>query len=205
MVLEKHTRIRIDLEVIVNLIDDRSKVLDLGCGEGELLEALIREKHCTGHGVEIHNQLICGCIEKGVDVIHGDIDEGLGDYPDQFFDFVVLSRTLQVVHKPDILLKEIVRVGRMGIVSFPNFGHLSIRSQIFLNGRMPVTQTLPFEWYNTPNIHLLTVKDFIDYCKKHSLKIIKQIYIGKREKSHIFINLLPTLFAEQAVFMITRK
>lgn len=204
MVPEKLTRIRFDLEVILACIDDHSKVLDLGCGEGELLEALIQKKECVGHGVEIHDRLICSCIEKGVPVIHGDIDEGLGDYPDQFFDFVVLSRTLQVVHKPDTLLKEIVRVGRMGIVSFPNFGHLFVRSQLFFEGRMPVTKTLPFEWYNTPNIHLLTVKDFKTYCKKKSLKIINQIYIGKSEKGRIFINLFPNLFAEQAVFIIQK-
>lgn len=204
MVPDKQTRIRIDLAIIVNLIDNHSKVLDLGCGDGELLEVLIRDKQCTGHGIEIHNQLICSCIEKGVDVIQGDIDDGLGDYPNQFFDFVVLSRTLQVVHKPDNLLNEIVRVGHMGIVSFPNFGHFSIRSQIFFKGQMPITQKLPFEWYNTPNIHLLTIKDFKDYCKKHSFKILKQIYIGKREKSHILINLFPNLFAEQVVFMIQK-
>jgi methionine biosynthesis protein MetW len=198
---QAESHIRIDLKLIADLIPQNSTVLDLGCGEGDLLDKLIKEKHVYGHGVEIFDEYICACIEKGVPVIHADLDEGLGDYPDQFFDFVILSRTLQVVKKPVQILKEIVRIGKTGIVSFPNFGLWKIRCQLFLQGKMPKTKLIPHQWYDTPNIHLSTIKDFEIFCEQEHFKIKKEVFIGNTFLSR----LLPNLFAELAIFSLQKN
>lgn len=188
---------------IVNLIHPESKVLDLGCGKGELLETLIKKKNVIGHGIDINEENIIECIKKGVSVFQGDIDEGLLEYKEQSYDYVILSQTIQVVHKPLFVIKEMLRVGKKGIICFPNFAHWKIRWQLLFNGQMPKTKTLPFEWYDTPNIHHLTITDFKQACTKHSIKILEEIPLSRSKQR----NALPyrwwsNLLAEDALFVI---
>ncbi len=198
-------QIRLDLQLIANLIEDDSRVLDLGCGTGDLLLKLVNEKNIRGHGVEIDVKNILSCVEKGVPVIQADMDAGLGDYPDNSFDYVILSQTLQAVKKPHIILKEMLRVGQTGIVSLLNFGCWNVRSQLFLSGKMPRTKTLPYEWYNTPNIHLTTIKDFKNLCDKQNITVKRQINLSQSRKGGILVNLFPNLFANMAIFIIQNK
>jgi methionine biosynthesis protein MetW len=202
MTPQKLLHIRLDLELISELVAENSTVLDLGCGTGDLLFKLLKEKNVQGHGVEIFDQYIYACVDKGVPVVHADLDEGLDDYPDKSFDHVILSRTLQVVRKPHQILKEMLRVGKIGIVSLPNFGFWKVRSQLFFKGKMPVTKILPYEWFDTPNIHLGTIKDFKIFCEKENIKIKKQIYIGMDQNGKRLAGLFPNLFAELAIFVI---
>ena len=195
-------KIRLDFEIIAGLIAPQSRVLDLGCGEGELLAKLIEEKGCRGHGIEIEDKNICICVEKGVPVVHADLDTGLHDYPDASFDYIVLSRTLQVVKRPDFILKEMLRVGKECIVSFPNFSALRVRSQLFFLGHMPVTRNLPYHWYDTPNIHLLTIRDFKAFCKKENIGILKQINLGSERKGGFLPDRFPNLFSHLSIFKI---
>lgn len=202
MPYKKYTRIRFDLEIIAGMIENNSTVLDLGCGPGDLLNKLIHEKKCVGHGVEIYEEYILECVGKGVPVIYSDLDEGLGDYGDKSFDFIILSRTLQVVHRPHLILNEMLRVGRVGIVSFPNFGYWRVRSQLFFLGRMPVTKDLPYQWFDTPNIHLLTIEDFKKLCRDNHIKILTQISLGDATRGGVLARCFPNLFAKQAIFKV---
>jgi methionine biosynthesis protein MetW len=196
--------IRIDLQIIADLIPQAGRVLDLGCGDGDLLHKLIKEKQIQGHGVELHNEHIYQCIAKGVPVVQGNLDEGLSDYQNGSFDYVILSRTLQEVHKPVVILREMVRVGRIGIISFPNFGYWRTRLQLFFQGRMPVTKTLPHQWYDTPNIHLVTVKDFKIMCGKENIRIVNQINLTAGRQRALG-KLWPNAFAELVVFVLEKK
>jgi methionine biosynthesis protein MetW len=193
---------RLDYRIITELIQKGSRVLDLGCGNGELLAMLVEEKAAIGQGVEISEEGINACIAQGLNVIQGDLDEGLADYADHSFDYVVLNQTLQVVHKPDLVLKEMIRVGKQGIVGFPNFAHWAVRGQLFFKGMMPRTPELPFEWFNTPNIHLLTIRDFERFCRGQGIQINRKIYIkGRRSVS---ANFLPNLLAQTAIYVISQ-
>lgn len=192
---------RFDLEFIANLIEPRSRVLDLGCGDGSLLKLLVDQKQVTGRGVEISNEGIRECVRKGLTVYHGDLDEGLDDYPDRSFDYVILSQTLQTVHKPFLVLEEMLRVGRIGIVSFPNFGYWKVRWQLAVTGRMPKTDLLPYEWYDTPNIHLLTTKDFLAFCSVHGFEIDRAFYFTDKKP----VKMLPNLLARLAVFVVSKR
>lgn len=192
---------RIDLHLIADLVEVRSRVLDLGCGDGSLLKLLVDRKQVVGRGVEISDDGVRECVRKGLSVYHGDLDEGLGDYPDDSFDYVILSQTLQAVHRPELVLREMSRVGRIGIVSFPNFGYWKIRWQLLTSGRMPKTDYLPYEWYDTPNIHLLTVKDFHDFCASHALVIDRALYLTNGWQ----VKVLPNLLAKLAIFVVRRR
>ncbi|MBN2009456.1 methionine biosynthesis protein MetW [candidate division KSB1 bacterium] len=205
MPLKAYHSPRPDLDFIAELIAPDSSVLDLGCGAGELLQKLLKEKNVQGHGVEIFDQFIYSCIEKGVPVIQADLDEGLDDYPNKSFDYVVLSRTLQVVHKPHIILKEMLRVGKTCIISVPNFGYWRIRLQLLLRGRMPVSKALPYEWYDTPNIHLSTVLDIQKYCAAENITIKGQTYLIKNGRGGLLVRLFPNIFSELAIFVIERN
>lgn len=171
---------RLPYSQIVDLVDRGSSVLDLGCGDGRLLERLIRERGAHGRGVEIEETLIRECIAKGISVFQGNLDEGLQDYDSQTYDFVILNQTLQVVHNPVLLLQEMVRVGRRVIVGFPNFAFLVNRIQLAVFGKMPKHKSLPYEWYNTPNIHLCTHRDFRRLCREMNIRVHREICMNGR-------------------------
>ncbi len=191
---------RIDLRLIAELVRPGSTVLDLGCGDGELMELLVRERGVTARGVEISEELVYRCIARGLSVHHGDLDEGLEDYPAGAFDYVILSQTLQAVHKPRELLLDMLRVGRLGIVSFPNFAHWGARLDLAVRGRMPVTVDLPHEWYDTPNIHLTTIRDFHRLCRREGISIVRAIYLSGDRR----VSLLPNILARTALFVVKR-
>lgn len=174
---------RPDLDVISDLIAPGARVLDLGCGDGGLLDHLIHEKGCHGYGVEISHEGVHECIARGVPVVEADIDQGLRDVDDDAFDVVVLSQTLQAVHRPTVAIDEMMRVGREGIVSFPNFAHWPLRRQMLIRGRMPKSNVLPFEWYETPNIHLCTIRDFEDLARRRGLAIARRILLAADGRS----------------------
>jgi len=185
--------------VILKWVRRDSSVLDLGCGEGALLDLLVREKSVRAQGIEIDEQAIYLCVAKGLSVFHEDIDHGLSDYSDQSFDYVVLSQSFQQVKNPDIVLKEALRVGRQVIVGFPNFAHFLARLQIFFKGKTPVTPSLPYAWHDTPNLHFLSISDFIEYCRQRKIKIEKAVFTGKNKG----VKLFPNLFALTGFFLIS--
>ncbi|MCL4498652.1 MAG: methionine biosynthesis protein MetW [Chloroflexi bacterium] len=191
-------RRRIDYDVILNIVERKSRVLDLGCGSGDLLSLLIKTNQVIGYGMELEEEKVYDCIARGLSVHHGDIDDGLRDYPDHSFDYVILSLTLQAVRKPQFVIEEMLRVGTRAIVSFPNFAYLPIRLQLGLNGRMPVTSDLPYNWYDSPNIHHTTVKDFWSFCDESSIKVRDAHYFGSRGR----VKTLPNLRAHSALFVL---
>jgi methionine biosynthesis protein MetW len=184
--------LRPDLQYIANWIPPQSRVLDLGCGDGELLAWLAAQKEVSGYGVEIDVNGVVGCVANGVNVIQSDMESGLSTFEDHSFDYVVLSLTIQAMHNIEGILQEMVRVGKTGIVTFPNFGFWENRWQILM-GRMPVSETIPFEWYNTPNIHFCTVNDFAKLLNKLGLKIDHQLVLNQGEKVEFLPNLLGSL------------
>jgi methionine biosynthesis protein MetW len=198
--------IRADFKEIARIVEVGSRVLDLGCGAGELLDILVKYKGADARGVEIAEENVMACIGKGLTVFQGNLDEGLRDYETNSFDYVILNLTLQVVHKPLFVLEEMLRVGKKALVGFPNFGHWPFRLKLLVTGRMPRTKALPYEWYNTPNIHLLTIKDFVAMCKGKKFEILRSIYMlggtGTRGRTTKF---LPNLLADYALFELARK
>ena len=196
---------RPDLRIIFELIEPSSSVLDLGCGNGDLLKRLIDEKDVQGHGIEVVDDYVLECVAKGVPVVHSDLDDGLDDYPDNSFDYVILSQTIQQVHNPDVTLREMLRVGKTGIVGLLNFGYWRVRHYLAFQGEMPKSKVLPYEWYNTPNIHLSTIDDFRRLCADAGYDIIKQVNVTNRKRGQFLPNLLPNSFAELAVFVLEIK
>ena len=195
---------RFDQDVIVGLIPEGSRVLDLGCGNGELLAKLKRKGILDISGVEIDNRCIAACVRKGLTVFHGDIDEGLDDYDDASLDYVVLNQTLQVIHKPTLVIDEMLRVGHKAIVSFPNFGYYKVRWHLLRKGQMPKVDILTRDWYDTPNIHLLTISDFEAFCSKRHITI--EHCIGLRScATGRTVNHFQNLFSQVGIFMITSK
>jgi methionine biosynthesis protein MetW len=194
--------LRPEYEIIVSIIQKGSSVLDLGCGEGELL-ALIRQNKEIGkaQGIEIDEKAIYKCVERGLSVFHGDIDSGLAEYDDNSFDYVILNQTFQQVKKPDIVLEEAMRVGRRVIVGFPNFAYYKARYHLAVRGRAPITRSLPYQWYDTPNIHFLSISDFINYCKTRKIRIEESFYLGKEKPLKVF----PNLRALLGIFVITKN
>jgi len=160
-------------EWIEREIEPGTTVLDLGCGEGDLLHRLMRDKGIRGQGVEIDLHAVVRCVARGVPVLQADLDVGLREFPDHSFDYVVLEETVQTLHQPLAVLSDMLRVGRRGIVSFPNFGHWRVRLALALDGRMPVTPTLPYHWYDTPNIHLFTLQDFLDWTATAGARVVR--------------------------------
>ena len=168
--------LHLNYSIITDMIEENARVLDLGCGNGELLKLLKENKKVKGNGIEISQKEVIQCLEKGLSVIQGDIDEGLKQFPDKYYDYVILNQTLQSVLNPHYVMEEMLRVGKKCIVSFPNFAYWRVRCNFFFTGNMPKSKVLPFEWYDTPNIHLLTIKDFFEYAKKNNITILEGIY-----------------------------
>ena len=192
--------IRIDHKYIIDMIAPNSHVLDLGCGDGTLLDLLIKHKDCRATGIEINEQEIYKCVERGVTVSHGDIDSGLEDYSDKRFDYVILNESLQEILSPEKVIAEALRVGKRVIVGIPNFCNLSARLQILLFGQVPVTVGLPYKWYNTPNIRFLSIKDFRYFCAERGITIERERALGIHKEVFIKRN----LFAYSAIFLIKK-
>ena len=197
---------RADRDIIESIVPRGSSVLDLGCGDGGLLAELAEKKGVIGRGVDIDWQNLIRGMERGLSVYQGDLDEGLTDFPDASFDYVILNQTLQVITKPRKVIREMLRIGEYGIVGFPNFGNWNLRLSLLLHGRMPKSETLPFEWYDTPNIHPLTILDFREFCTIEGIRIIREEYFifGKWRYSSV-INPLANVLALNGMFVITRN
>jgi methionine biosynthesis protein MetW len=191
---------RSDYAIIGDIVEPDSRVLDLGCGEGELLEWLAIHKRVDARGVELSGPMVQRAIARGVSVFQCDIDQALADYPDQAFDYVILSQTLQETYRPRQVLREMLRVGRRGIVAFPNFGHWRVRLSMLISGRAPRTRLFPYEWHESPNIHFLTVEDFEDLARKEGLTIERRYFLAGHRK----IGMLPNLLTETAVYLVSR-
>lgn len=202
----KNNAIRFDLQLLASWIEPGSRVLDLGCGEGDLLFYLKTQKGIDGKGIEQDEAKVVRCIERGLSVLQGDMNEEIEDFPDQAFDTIVLSQTLQQVYEPDRLIRSILRIGRNGIVSFPNFSHWRIRIQLLLTGYAPVTPQLPYQWYDTPNIRVITIKDFEQFSKQVGFQIVKSAAINTREQGKWgrTITALANLRATYGIFQIKR-
>lgn len=199
------SELRADLQIISEWITPGSRVMDLGCGDGTLLKHLKETHKVKGYGLEIDIDNIVKCVESGVNVIQADLDEGLSDFEGEPFDFVVMTQALQAVKHPDRLINEMLRVGREGIVTFPNFGHISSRLQLAFGGHMPVTKTLPSYWYNTKNIHLCTLTDFERLCKDNDIHILQRTVVDRSHKAGLGMKLLPNLLGEIAIYRFKRK
>ena len=200
---QKAKYIRADRDIITKLIPENAVVLDLGCGDGSLLDILVDKKNVTGRGIDIDEKNIVRCVERGLSVCHADLDKGLGDYPNGSYDYVILNQTLQVVNNPDMIIREMLRVGKYGIVGFPNFGYWQVRLKFLAGGRMPKTSMLPFEWYDTPNIHSLTIDDFRDFCREGNITIEhEEFYICGRWLSSPVWRPMANVFALNGMFVI---
>jgi len=200
-------KLRGDLEVVANMVEPGSRLLDVGCGDGALLDYLIHEKGVDGRGVELSMEGVNACVSQGLSVIQGDADTDLDDYPDGAFDYVVLSQTLQATRAPRDVLGNMLRIGRRAIVSFPNFGHWRVRVSLMFEGRMPVTNALPHHWFDSPNIHSCTIKDFIHLCAELGIEIERSIALNHRgARRRIRFNVaLANLAGEQAVFLLAKE
>lgn len=199
------SELRPDLAIISEWIEPGSRVLDLGCGDGTLLDYLRHERDVDGYGLEIDPDNVVACVQRGVSVIQSDLDAGLTDYfDDNSFDYVVMTQTLQAMHYPSRLLREMLRVGRQGIVTFPNFGHWQSRMQLALGGHMPISRALPNQWYDTPNIHLCTLKDFEQLCSELNIAILQRNVVDTAHRSNIAMTLFPNLLGELALYRFQR-
>ena len=195
---------RIDLELITSLVDKETRVLDIGCGNGELLESLIRRRKVIGQCLELKQERVNQGVAKGLSAIQGDADRDLGLYPSQSSDCVILSQTIQATGQPKLILNELIRIGKKAIVSIPNFGYWKIRLSLAVNGKMPITKKLSHNWHDTPNIHLCTILDFINLCEELNIKIEKTIILSsKKTKSYKGTpNKFSNLLSEEAIFLI---
>ncbi|MHC4657775.1 MAG: homoserine O-acetyltransferase MetX [Planctomycetota bacterium] len=200
---EQAHRARVDYELIESLIEPKSTVLDVGCGDGELLANLVRDKNIRGEGIELDQDLVLDCVCRRLPIIQQDIEDGLGYYGDNSFDYVILSQTLQTVNNPEKVFKELLRVGKKVIVSFPNFAHWKCRAQMFFAGKAPVTKQLPFDWHNSPNIHFLSIKDFDRFCRKLNVRVKRKTPLIKTRISPV--RFAPNLFAEQAIYVTSKE
>ena len=193
---------RKDLLLISSWIKPSSKVLDLGCGDGQLLKILKEKNGTKGYGVDNNIDNIKKSLKNNVNVLQIDLDTGLSEFNSNSFDYVVLAQSLQVIKKPKLLIDEMLRIGNEIIVSFPNMGHWSSRLNLLLDGKMPVTKNLPYTWYETPNIHLCTISDFINFCEENNYQILERSITNDKQKSNFFIKIMPNLFGQIATFRI---
>jgi methionine biosynthesis protein MetW len=193
----------IGYDLILKEVPEHARVLDLGCGEGDLLSLLVTEKNIEAHGVEISQSGVAECVKKGLFVSHGDIDEGLANYKDNSFDYVIINQTLPNTRNPEFVMKEIMRIGKRSIVSFPNFVYLPIRFQMLFKGTLPTTKALPFSWYDSPNFHFISIRDYRDYCKARGYPIKKEMHFKeKADGRSSVVSLMPNVFAEYGLFIL---
>ena len=195
---------RADLAIIQHWIEPNTRVLDLGCGDGTFLWHMQKEKNIQGCGLEIDHQLINDCLCKGVNVIEQDLDKGLPNFDTGSFDTVLLAQTLQALQRPDLLVEEMLRVGKRCIITFPNFGYWRYRFYLMFRGRMPVSDALPFEWYNTPNLHFCTIKDFDEYCRRKNIRVLDRTVVDFKHRTSLLMGLNKNFFGINAIYHITR-
>lgn len=195
---------RADLEIIADWIQPKARVLDMGCGDGELLHHLAHHKSVDGLGLEIDHDNITDCIARGVNVIDKNLDEGLASIDDSTFDNVVMTQALQVMHRPDFIVEEMLRIGNEGIVTFPNFAHWRARFYLAFRGRMPVSKFLSYSWYDTPNIHFCTFKDFEELCIERNIRIIERTVVDNEHRQRWWHKVWPNMMGEIAIYRITR-
>ena len=199
--------LRPDLAAIADMIPPGTRVLDIGCGDGSLLEYLVRGKGVDGRGLELIQHNVNQCVARGLSVVQGDADTDLSEYPSGIFDVVILSQTIQATEKPSYVLRELLRIGKHVIVSFPNFGHWRVRLSLLISGRMPVTKTLGHSWHNTPNIHLCTISDFLALAHQTGAKIEKALALIDNQRTRVMHPSAwgPNIFAEGAIFLLAKK
>jgi methionine biosynthesis protein MetW len=197
---------RVDLLLIAEMVTPGARVLDIGCGDGTLLRLLAEKRGVDGRGIELSQAGVNSCVARGLSVIQGDADTDLVHYPDLAFDYAILSQTIQATYSPHDVLKQLLRIGKRAIVSFPNFGHWSVRTQLMFGGRMPTTDNLPDRWYDTPNIHLCTIKDFLGLCKDIGAKVERAVALNAygRKLGMSMPLFAQNLFGEQAVFLLSK-
>ncbi len=201
----KSKGLRLNYNIITEIIDEGAKILDLGCGDGTLLKQLVDEKKVRGIGVEIDQNSVISSLEKGLSIIQGNIDVGLKEFSDKEYDWVILNQTVQSTDKPDYVIEEMLRVGKKVVVSFPNFAYWKVRLYLLFMGKMPKSKILPFEWFNTPNIHLLTINDFFEFCQKRNINILKSVYMTRAKvRKGLLIRAVTNFFTEEVIFVISR-
>ena len=205
--MNKIASIRKDWKLIETLIQENRKILDIGCGDGKLMEQLENNLNSITHGIELNRELALDAIARGFNVIHGDAENDLSQYSNRSFDYVILSQTLQAMMKPKEILSELLRIGSKAIVSFPNFGHWKIRFQLLISGKMPVTESLPYTWYDTPNIHFFTIKDFLKLCHDMNIVIEKSIGLTSKGKQFDISESISgvNFFTHEAIFLLSYK
>ena len=192
--------IRLDHRIIYSIIEHNSRVLDLGCGEGDLLYPLVRDKQVRAQGIELNAKAIQECVKKGLSVFHDDIEHSLREYPDHSFDYVILNQSMQEVRKVDCVIQEALRIGSKVIVGFPNFAYIKSRSMLFFQGRSPITESLPYLWFDTPNVRFLSITDFRDFCTEKNILIEEAHYLGEKE----IVRFWPNLLALNAIFVLMK-
>jgi methionine biosynthesis protein MetW len=198
---------RVDFDIVAENVEQYAKVLDVGCGDGVLLKQLVSSKDVTARGIEIDEENVISCVDKGLSVLQGDIDEGLNEYyKDRSFDYVIALHTIQAIGNPKKSIDEMLRIGKKVIISFPNFAHFKVRFGLLFKGRMPKTRALPYEWYDTPNIHMLTIRDFALFCRENDIKIEKRCPLASLKRRKKFLAWVwPNFFACYGLYIISRK
>lgn len=193
--------IHLDYSIIYSMIEPGSRVLDLGCGEGDLLYPLVRDKQIRAQGIELNDKAIQECVKKGLSVFQDDIENSLREYPDNSFDYVILNQSMQEVKKVDCVIQDALRIGTKVIVGFPNFAYFKSRIMLFFRGRSPITESLPYLWFDTPNVRFLSITDFKDFCTGKKIRILEDHYLGEKKIVHLW----PNLLAMNAIFLITKQ